>query len=416
MSHVFKFLLAARQQEITEIEALRKTCELVRRTGILIHCLQSERGLSTIYLGASGQSSLKQWQTHCQSTNLASSSLLDLLTSTKPEQVLSGGSRLYTRIAIALNALSNLTEIRAQIIAGSLTAYRSTTLYSHCINTLIALIFEAADVTVDPTVSRQLLALFNLIDGKEYGGLERANGCRLLASGKINATDQKLLDDLIDQQEQSLSRFEGFCGTEILTQWQALQFTLPLADLERLRRKLLTADAVISSSLLDEWFSACTQRLDGLHQVEIHLADQLEKVCDQRITQARLNLSDQQGLLEASGELSTSTTAMSAPREHQHLHEQRLASHLGRTMSDMLQAQSLTLQSVTAELSAVRAALEDRKLIERAKGLLMAQQHLSEESAYGLLRQKAMDQNCPISEIARAVLNMADLLIARLPA
>ena len=98
------------------------------------------------------------------------------------------------------------------------------------------------------------------------------------------------------------------------------------------------------------------------------------------------------------------------------MHEQRLASHLGRTMSDMLQAQSLTLQSVTAELSAVRAALEDRKLIERAKGLLMAQQHLSEESAYGLLRQKAMDQNCPISEIARAVLNMADLLIARLPA
>ena len=61
------------------------------------------------------------------------------------------------------------------------------------------------------------------------------------------------------------------------------------------------------------------------------------------------------------------------------------------------------------ELAAVRAALEGRKLIDRAQGLLMSQQGLSEEAAYSLLRQKAMNQNVRVSDVAQALLGMADL-------
>ena len=94
-------------------------------------------------------------------------------------------------------------------------------------------------------------------------------------------------------------------------------------------------------------------------------------------------------------------------------HEQRLSSGLNRTLVDLLQQQSIDLQSMSAELSSVRAVLEDRKMIERAKGLLMAQQRISEEAAYGLLRQKAMDQNVRISDVASALLAMADFFPTR---
>lgn len=62
------------------------------------------------------------------------------------------------------------------------------------------------------------------------------------------------------------------------------------------------------------------------------------------------------------------------------------------------------------ELETVRAALNERKIVERAKGLLMATRKLSEEDAYKMLRQTAMSQNRKLVEVAESVLAMADYL------
>ena len=53
---------------------------------------------------------------------------------------------------------------------------------------------------------------------------------------------------------------------------------------------------------------------------------------------------------------------------------------------------------------ALRQALADRKVIERAKGLLMAQERLTEDEAFRRLRRSAMDTQRPLAEIARAIL------------
>lgn len=62
------------------------------------------------------------------------------------------------------------------------------------------------------------------------------------------------------------------------------------------------------------------------------------------------------------------------------------------------------------ELARSRAALADRKLIDRAKGLLMDQRGLSEQDAYAWLRKTAMAQNQRIVDIARSVIALGDLL------
>jgi AmiR/NasT family two-component response regulator len=56
------------------------------------------------------------------------------------------------------------------------------------------------------------------------------------------------------------------------------------------------------------------------------------------------------------------------------------------------------------EAHALRRQLEDRKLIERAKGVLMARHGVSEEHAFQRLRRSAMDSRRPMAEIARALL------------
>jgi two-component system, response regulator / RNA-binding antiterminator len=63
------------------------------------------------------------------------------------------------------------------------------------------------------------------------------------------------------------------------------------------------------------------------------------------------------------------------------------------------------------ELSETRLKLAERKVIERAKGLLMERHHCSEDEAYRKLRRLAMDKNLKLSEIAQRMLDFADLLI-----
>ncbi|MEM1160764.1 MAG: ANTAR domain-containing protein [Pseudomonadota bacterium] len=62
------------------------------------------------------------------------------------------------------------------------------------------------------------------------------------------------------------------------------------------------------------------------------------------------------------------------------------------------------------ELETTKAALAERKVIDRAKGLLMKAKGLSEDDAYALLRKTAMDQGRKVADVAQALVTATDLL------
>ena len=68
------------------------------------------------------------------------------------------------------------------------------------------------------------------------------------------------------------------------------------------------------------------------------------------------------------------------------------------------------LQAARAEADAARAQLTERKLVERAKGILMKSRKLSEEDAYRAMRKQAMDRKLKMTEVARQIIAVADLL------
>lgn len=74
------------------------------------------------------------------------------------------------------------------------------------------------------------------------------------------------------------------------------------------------------------------------------------------------------------------------------------------------QALRKELDATRTELHELSAALQDRKVIDRAKALLMQRQQLSEEAAYAKLRKTAMDKNLKMAEVAQRMLDVADLL------
>lgn len=63
-----------------------------------------------------------------------------------------------------------------------------------------------------------------------------------------------------------------------------------------------------------------------------------------------------------------------------------------------------------SELAATKAALEERKTVDRAKGMLMKAKGIGEDEAYALLRRAAMDQGRKLVEVAGALILAAELL------
>ena len=62
------------------------------------------------------------------------------------------------------------------------------------------------------------------------------------------------------------------------------------------------------------------------------------------------------------------------------------------------------------ELELTRLQLSDRKLIDKAKGLLMKRGSMDEEQAYHRLRKMAMDRNLKLSDLARSIIAAAEVL------
>jgi response regulator NasT len=67
-------------------------------------------------------------------------------------------------------------------------------------------------------------------------------------------------------------------------------------------------------------------------------------------------------------------------------------------------------QVLEAEVDRAQQALEDRKLVERAKGLLMTALHLSEQDAFRRLQLTARERNLRLADVAARIVEQQSLL------
>jgi response regulator NasT len=80
-----------------------------------------------------------------------------------------------------------------------------------------------------------------------------------------------------------------------------------------------------------------------------------------------------------------------------------------KTVLDTAVSRYHAFSKLRDELDRARAALDERKLIDRAKGILMKEKSMTEEAAYALLRKAAMNENRRLSEVAQSVVTAARL-------
>jgi response regulator NasT len=68
------------------------------------------------------------------------------------------------------------------------------------------------------------------------------------------------------------------------------------------------------------------------------------------------------------------------------------------------------IQAAEDQASDLRRELEHRKLIERAKGILMTQRQITEQDAFREIQHRSMERNVPMPDVARSIIAAKELL------
>jgi hypothetical protein len=414
MPPALRFMLAARRLELEGLESLAFTCDLVTAISQLVHALQRERGWSNLHLGSALEDHLGELR------SLADESLaieeqvrgffdtLDLNAPASTER-----ARLFNRIAYVLHGFEEMPGLRRRVRERRITAVEAMSALTRLIGGLLAVVFEAADTAIDPVITRQLVALFNLMQGKELAGQERAIGVNGFAIGYFDEALHQRLEHLVQAQERCFEVFCEFADASVMTLWQAQTSSDTLGQLQRMRAMALRthAGACVDPALSRVWFDIASRRIDALKDVENHLTRTLREGCRASIQAARGDLHNHRLLLrrlasleqagggDAARLFSVYASELDAPMQ------EGLGPQLGRSVLDLLHAQTQRLASATDELDQTRRALNERKVIERAKKRLMDTLRLTEGEAYARLRHCAMERGQRLVDVAQAVLD-----------
>ncbi|MCB1909094.1 MAG: nitrate- and nitrite sensing domain-containing protein [Rhodocyclaceae bacterium] len=411
---VSNIVLTAKHRQIEELRRLASRAELVGAIGAFVHALQAERGASSLYL-ASGGSRFEAQRTRLVADSEAADGVLRERFRVQLEEPGFGSATLCSLMAWVVLGMDTLPSLRQSIAAREMTADEAVVSFSRLIAGLVSLIFDVADSAVDPSISRLLVALFNLVQGKELAGQERAVGAALFASGRATRQHQQRMLHLIDGQERNMQVFADFADVAVVEQWQAMQTAPCVARLERLRRVLFASNAgdTLDADASDEWFDCCSARLTDMGALQDQLMAAIERRCGGLISEAERDLADSAGLLDGvsryppeSAELVGRFFSADLPIDGTAVAATSPKGGSESALVQVLRSQSERLASTERELGAARRALQDRKTIERAKGMLMARFGMSEEEAYKTLRRTSMEQNRRIAEVAEATMSV----------
>ena len=416
MTSAFDFMLAARQGEHQALQNLAMTSELVSAVSRLIHALQIERGFSNLHLGDFSPKFSKELKQFSQSSEDAALVLrgcfdrMNLDSGCHADRV-----RLLNRVALAVYLLDDLPRLRHKVHDRLLTASVSMQSFTYLINALLAVVFEAADTAVDPQITSALVALFNFMQTKELAGQERATGVVGFVEGYFEPQLLNKMHFLQEGQRRCLDVFAEFAAPECLDEWSKREqsdITVQIAQLRRMAERTKPNERV-GSEMAEIWFDVASKRMDVMKTMEDELSERLVKLCAEKIKLAQSDLEDNGALLkrlalfDEPSEYPTARLFNVQAVELGSSPADTPGSQLSRSILDLLHAQTLRLQAMNDEIESARHALSERKTIERAKGELMDKQKLSEEDAYRLMQQRAMERGAKLIDVARFVLESA---------
>jgi len=373
----------ARQIQKQQLRQLAQSGALASRICHLVHMLQCERGASNIWLCSQG----RLYDAECRASRaLVDEQRLALLPLLSDDPPLTS-SALCQRIAAALWGLEQLPDLRQRVQAQRIDAADAMEQFSATIRHLLSIVPQLNDTLDDPRIVQPLVALYSVMQGKELAGQERALGALGFTLGHFSDALRQRLVDRIDGQQPCFDTFLSLTTAALSDVFHTrCGATLEIEQLRRLACTRQPPQDQGENAL--RWFVLHTQRLEALRALEESLIDALMHTV---------------ATLLAEEDLPPISAAFLEPAGD------ALSLRLDSQLLPLVRQQARELEQLTAQLASLKASVDERKVIDSAKQVLMTYQNMTEEQAWQCLRKMAMDKNQRMVEIARALLTVKNL-------
>lgn len=353
---------------------------LVNGISRLVHMLQCERGASNVWLCSRGQ----LYGPECRASKALVDENLTAFNRQLNLQTPMPGSAVCERIAGALHALASLPALRDDVERQNVTAPQAMERYSRILRHLLSIIPQLNDSIDDPQIAGRFVALYSLMQGKEWVGQERALGATGFTQGFFDDETRQRLVDRIDGQQACFEVFLSYSRADVQEAF-ALN-CMPDLETEQLRRVACTRQpAADKGNTALRWFALQTARLEHLRTLEELAIADLMAMVDERIHGA-----DERTLRVCED-------------------NEAFAHFPDKPLLPLVREQAREIDSLSRQLASLRETLEERKTIDKAKSILMTHHAMSEEQAWTTLRKMAMDKNQRMVDIAHALLTVKNL-------
>lgn len=366
----------ADQAQRLQLHNLARVVPLVSETLALIHSLQRERGLSNLCLGEPVGDVQLTLQNQSTVSKLLEANLQSLCLETSAD--LSGmNAGWWQWLAGAPQCAAKAIELR-QLGKSSQVTQRWTALIAQWIE----FVYRSFEIEADDELSQQILCLLHLVQAKELSGQARAWGSYLLVNGAADSALQEQLSQLHHAQQSHCQRAGRYADA------QSLIYRDPAAEVEyeSIYRLLNELDlSQVPSGFVDTWFAVLTRRMDAMHRIELRILASISDALQLRLVDLSAR---RHGVQRLSGRLTDDR-------------------NIEFTLHRLIRSQNHYLAELQGDLQQAKTDLADRKIIEQAKGLLMQHHNLSETEAYGRIRNRAMQTQQSVVDVARALIAVA---------
>ena len=380
-----QFLLSSYRQEVENLTELDSLLNLVHRNCELVHLLQRERGLSNIFLASKGVKMASEREDAIANSLALSDELLIYLNDAVD---IFRDRGLLNAISIQLSKLADLSRLRQKISELHVEPVDSTLQFNETIESLLAVVFDVAYLANDPEVTKALSALFHIIQMKELVGQERAWTSVGFARGYFVERLALRLKQVMQEESDIINGFLLTASSQLKALLQTLQASKVQQELDQMRevRNQLYELSKIDVELADVWFQKSTSYIDALREIEIKASEHVKFVCEKQMQMYR--------------SADNTKNVVSTPPGFD-------GSSPLKSVTTQQRDQILQLE---IELEKARTALNDRKLIERAKSVLREKMGMSDEQAHRQLQKSAMEQNIPMVLVCQKILDTMDSL------
>ncbi|MFE5754609.1 nitrate- and nitrite sensing domain-containing protein [Streptomyces massasporeus] len=245
---------------------------LVLEAQELVHQLQRERGLTAGLLGGD-----QSFRSRVDSQRKASDQARAAL-----DRQLAGNSPGVGAVREALAQLGSLATVRGEADSGSVGRAEALAFYTRAITALTDAAFHGGTELEDRQLTDGLATLRKLGDGAEAAALERGTLNGILATGAFSDRDYRTFITLLGTKGDALAEVPR---TATAAQTHALDAVLrnqSAVAVARMEQQVLTAhDAKRLPVAPADWWQPATALVDGLHQVQIRVADDTSARADQ---------------------------------------------------------------------------------------------------------------------------------------